>query len=270
MEACIKYLDLREIELAVKLVDQILGESYIRWLNSQEIEACYSDDLSWLPESFDLQRFTADLTRETVGLKVFHGCRPESVDMYYQNGFLSAKTGWLKETFDKIFPEIDAHIKHKVFGQVNSLRADENVKTYFICDTERLVNGGSGHYLVYGSEFLLNATRLLEEELNEPLIHQLKMHGTPTVFEVNLPYSVIPENQVKELACLLLEVWGKWHLFPQELYRMEFVVITRGHLSAEHIVGHYHPEKIMDRIQWPPMYYYFKTQEVVLALGNEL
>ncbi len=197
------------------------------------------------------------LIQETLGLKVFHGCRPQSVDSYYKNGFLVKKSEWLKNSLFELFPDIGNDLKQKAFESVYSLRKDEDVKTYFIADTARFINGGSGHYLIYGSEFILSATRFLEDRLNMPLIHRLKTTGVPTIFEVDIPYRLLTKSEIQDLACVLLSAWGKWHLFPQELYSIEFVVITREQLNAEHIVGHSHPETIMDRIQRPPELYRF-------------
>ncbi|MDT8868275.1 hypothetical protein [Vibrio fluvialis] len=254
------FLDLRNIKSVVDFVDEQLGKSTIEWLKKQELEGCYSDDLSWLPDSFNFTRFTEQLITKTTGVKVFHACRPESVNNYYQQGFISCKSILLRKKYELIFSDVEESIRNEIFDSVYSYRADENEKTYFQCDTERMLNGGSGHYLIYGSELLLCAARALQEELNVPFVERLKTIGIPTIFELNLPYNSIPAHQIKSLASTLLETWGKWHLFPEEIRTIEFVIITRGKVDPNCIVTHYHPNKILDRTKFPLTFYYVNEQ----------
>lgn len=163
----------------------------------------------------------------------------------------------LKRQFDELFSDINSSITSTVFESIYEMRSDENTKTYFICDTERLVNGGAGNYIIYGSEMLLCAARALEEELEKPLIDRLKSVGIPTIFEVNLSYELIPDFQIKDFARTLLAAWGNFHKFPEENRGIEFVVITNDKVLPEHIVNHYHPTKILDRHRCPPTLYYF-------------
>ena len=266
----VTFLDLRNIKSVVDFVDVQLGISTVEWLKSQEIDGCYSDDLSWLPDSFDIDDFVEKLIKKTTGVKVFHGCRPEAVSDYYDYGFLSSKGTWLREKCDDIFSDVEERTRKKIFESVYSYRVDEDAKTYFLCDTERMLNGGSGHYLIYGSEMLLCTARALQEKLNFPFVERLKTIGTPTIFELNLPYSSIPDHQIKCLASTLLETWGKWHLFPEEVDTIEFVVITRGKVDPSYIVTHHHPNKILDRMHFPLTFYYADEQRSEVLCEAEL
>lgn len=49
-EINIKFLDLREVKSVIELVDNIVGLKVIQGLKRKEIEWCYTDDLSWLPD----------------------------------------------------------------------------------------------------------------------------------------------------------------------------------------------------------------------------
>lgn len=264
------FLDLRNIESVVSFVDEQLGPNTIAWLKAQQINGCYSDNLSWLPDSFDLDSFINSLIQKTTGIKVFHGCRPESVKDYYALGFLSSKRSWLRGKCDAIFYDIDVNIRNKTFDSIYSFRADEDTKTYFQCDTERMLNGGSGHYLIYGSEMIFCIARALEEELDVQLVERLKTIGVPTIFELNLPYNSIPELQIKNLASTLLETWGKWHLFPEELRIIEFVVIARGQVDPSCIVAHHHPNKILDRTTFPLSFYYVDEKTIEISSEDEI
>lgn len=257
-EVIIKFLDVRDVKLVVNFVDNLIGLDMIKRLKSRKIDWCYSDDLDWLPDSFSFNAFVTALTTMSAGIKVFHGCRPLSVNSYYHLGFSANKHANLKKQFEETFPDVPSNITVPIFESIYETRSDENTKTYFICDTERLVNGGAGHYLIYGSELLLCATRALEEELKMSLIERLRSVGTPTIFEVHLPYELIPESQVKEFARGLLAAWGTFHKFPGENHRIEHVVIINDKVLPEHIVNHYHPTKILDRHRFPPSFYFFE------------
>lgn len=256
-EVIIKFLDVRDVKLVVNFVDKLVGLEEVRRLKSRKIDWCYSDDLDWLPDSFNFNEFVTALTAMSAGIKVFHGCRPLSVNSYYQLGFSANKHTQLKKQFEETFSDIHSNITVPIFEFIYETRSDENTKTYFICDTERLVNGGAGNYIIYGSEMLLCAARALEEELEKSLVDRLKSVGIPTIFEVDLPYELIPDSQVKDFARTLLAAWGNFHKFPEENRGIEFVVITNDKVLPEHIVNHYHPTKILDRHRFPPTFYYF-------------
>ena len=210
-----------------------------------------------MPGSFNFEIFVSSLTEEYAGIKAFHGCRPKSVSSYYEYGFSADKHASLKQQFMTIYSDVDAELAGSIFESIYQKRSDENFKTYFLCDTDRLVNGGSGHYLIYGSELILCAAQYLEEELEIPLTDRLKSYGVPTIVEVNLPFGLVPSNQVTQLAKVLLAAWGTHHLFPEYAENIEFVVITRGEIPPSHIANHHHPRKILNRRKLPPTYHYF-------------
>ncbi|ELA7154690.1 hypothetical protein RAX54_000493 [Vibrio parahaemolyticus] len=85
--------------------------------------------MSWLPDSFDIDNFVEELLIKTTGIKVFHGCRPEAVNDYYEYGFLSSKKTWLREKCDDIFSDVEDSTRKKIFESVYSYRVDEDAKT---------------------------------------------------------------------------------------------------------------------------------------------
>lgn len=75
----------------------------------------------------------------------------------------------------------------------------------YLCLDDRIIFATAGHYLIYDSEYLCSIATALIEVPSIDYRQILKSFGDPTVFEVNLPWSLIPISQQLELSMAICE-----------------------------------------------------------------
>jgi hypothetical protein len=106
-------------------------------------------------------------------------------------------------------------------------------------DHRSLLKGG-GHYLIYGSEFILAA-------FVEAGQYILKGYGTPTIIEIDLPLDTVRDDERLQLASKLLREWCRQKVSrPRSVINLDFSFELREDLPPEFVVGHFHPAQIVD------------------------
>ena len=123
-------------------------------------------------------------------------------------------------------------------------------RVYFSADERSLITrlGGSGHYLVYGDEYLYCLGIGLVGRWETKQV--LKSVGRPPMFVCDIPMAILRGYTIREFGGSILEF-----LFSELVDGMEPHALSPDagaalsltcDLPGEHIVGHYHPAKIYD------------------------
>lgn len=249
-----------------RMIADVVTEEVCNEFVADPPEYVVSDDLSWLNDlilrvtgqTTDMRALMAE--RLSVGYRAFracHGTRTDDVGQFYRDGLRSlraddaearARALWLGGQFphatdaklQAAIAEIDAR------GQAGGREG----RLYFAADEQSLITrlGGSGHYLVYGSEYLFClGIRLVGRWETK---QSLKAIGRPTVFVCDIPMSMLRDTMICDFGGLILK-----YIFSELIEEMDtralspgagFTVSVSCDLPPEHIVGHYHTVKVHD------------------------
>lgn len=224
------------------------GVRYLSKLGEQDI--CW-DDSDWLEFTrkilqYDLEHINEKLAEDLsfAKIRVFHGCRPIGVRSYFSGGIrlndpqdredevrrmLSEEPG-----LASLKPEIESR-----FAEFGSQKDRDNGRLYLCLDDRSLVED-SGHYLLYGSEWI---TVLLGSSAHDVL----RKRGVPTILTVEIPLQLVHKSTRIDLARVLLQEWTRQKVNrPNWIPMRGFTFCMREDISAEFIVDHYHPKTILD------------------------
>lgn len=226
----------------------IINENLVEKIRSSDLEGCWSDDMSWLQDEDIVDCFRERLLTHYSHVKAFHGCRPISVRSYYDNGFLGQNKGSIEKQFRELFSDVESNLVEQAISDLNERGISEKGKIYFVCSELDLIEC-SGHYLIQGSEYIMAMAASLcrLSSASEDYRFRLREAGIPTVFEVNIPISQIPWQQINGLVKVILASWGTLNLFPDDEYERGMSFVLHSNLEAEHISNHIHPSRIKDQ-----------------------
>lgn len=217
-----------------------------------------SDDLSWLEdivldvrhEIIDAKALLADRLRERYdAIRAVHGGRPTSAEPYYRDGLRLLDPRTVQSQARAIFlggsfPEIDKSRFDDAVARVGTHLREGRI--FFECNEAALVDH-CGHYMIYGSEYLLAIAAHLKGGRDYRQV--LRTLGRPTVFVCDVPLKLMEVHTLEEFAGCALEA-----LFSELLEGDDFQPDwARGAgfciyepLPAAAIVGHYHPSQLWD------------------------
>lgn len=175
-------------------------------------------------------------------LRAYHGCRTDDAGSYFKEGLRvhrrealrkkiqeivdsEAELGWIRNLIDQ---RIDA---------VNN-RTDEG-RLWLVADDSSMLTR-SAHYLVYGSEWISAVLGASGKRF-------LKTCGVPTLIEVDLPLSFTRPSIRSEFAKAMLQEWIRLACNGTDwIAPIDFSISLQFDLSAEYVVGHYHPSEMND------------------------
>lgn len=212
------------------------------------------DDLSWLDEivyavrndEIDSKALLSERLRNRYrALRSVHGTRTANIAAFYRDGLLPMVPELLHAQVREIFlgdefPELTESVIQKAIEAVGSDLREGRV--WFEANEEMLI-AQAGHYMLYGSEYVTAIAAHLQGYRDYRQV--LKNSGQPTLFVCDVPLELISEGILKEFAGGALE-----SVFQELLDGPEFVpdrwrgagFYIQKPLSAEHLVGHYHPD----------------------------
>ncbi len=134
--------------------NDLLGPS-IRNRIAQDRPKCWSDDMSWLPDSEDIvPEFISRFTTYYGYFKGFHGCRPLTLSSYYEQGLVGQNSAELFAIFREIFSDVPQDKIDRVVEQFSDRGLRERGAIWFVGDDASLIED-CGHYAIQGSEFLM-------------------------------------------------------------------------------------------------------------------
>ena len=229
-------------------------------------EYVVSDDLGWLDyiifevtgETCDIKELTADrLSREYRAFRAAHATRTNDLAQFYRAGLRCLRADEIEERARTIF--LNGRFNYATEDRLQMAIDDINARNasggregrlYFCADERSLITqtGGSGHYLVYGSEYLYCLGMRVTSEWETK--KALKEIGRPTMLVCDIPMTLLRESTLREFAGMILE-----YLFCELVDGLHSHSLSPGAGSAlslnvdippQHIVGHYHPERVYD------------------------
>ena len=242
-------------------------------IRGRKSEFRYVDDPSAFIEVYKALGDFSELFEELLNrfyeryafLRMYHCCRPISVESYYNSGIKVLNISEMNSRFQRIFlgnpkyplvtPDL---VQAGIEDMAKSYRRHGYV--YFGLDDRYLINH-CGHYLIEGSEYLKSLAAFIERKIGGHLKSELRGHGKPTVFELQIPISVIPEGELRVLASELLQTWAYNIAHSKDdPHELAFCIDFDRGLSSDHIMGHYHPEKIPDPSNGHEFYCYLDDE----------
>lgn len=211
----------------------------------RERPKCWADKPVWLPDHEVLvPAFCERMSRYYTHVKAFHGCRPESLALYYSHGLLGQDSKRIASKFREIFADVSTAEIDRAIEQSQS--GGEPGKIFLTADDGKMING-FGHYVIHGSEYLLGlATKLTRSNPYEDYRQRLRTVGVPTVLEVDIPVSYLTHHQKLSLARTILAAWGQLQTRRALSLGSAPCYVINQNIPPECIKGHYHPTQIHD------------------------
>ena len=229
-----------------------LRRGAIKRLAAPPVEGLYIDDPEWidrlqleLRKDEDAETLASALGDDLLGaaLRVYHACRPLDAGVFHRDGLRVNDPEALAEEFRQIVgssealawmrPELEALLaenEHK----------DRDTGRLYVCADDRLYAKDSGHYLLYGSEWV---QVVLGFEGRPVLLER----GAPTIVEIDLPLNVVHSSDRDAFARKLLHEWSRQVVEDDgRSPNLDFTFRLRRGVPAAWVVGHTHPVRICD------------------------
>ncbi|CAG9258050.1 conserved hypothetical protein [Burkholderia diffusa] len=226
--------------------DDLLGPS-VRNRIERDRPKCWSDDMSWLPDSKDVvPEFVLRFATYYSYFKGFHGCRPVTLSSYYEHVLLGQNSESLFANFRGIYSDVPRDKVDRVIEEFADRGLRERGAIWFVGDDASLIED-CGHYAIQGSEFLMAlAAALCGPGTGEDYRFRLRQYGVPTILEVDVPASFIPPEQQREVATMVLSEWGQSVARRPLGLEEEPCYVVRQDIPPDCIKSHYHPQRIRD------------------------
>ncbi len=129
------------------------------------------------------------------GISVYHGARPIEVASYYRDGLRLPNHSALESDARAIF--LNDRFRHvteaQLMAEVVELRDHSEGQVYVCLDPLHLVENAA-HYMIYGSETLQGIAGSFDGR------EELSRRGRPTMFHVELPWSLVDAQTMDELV----------------------------------------------------------------------
>ncbi|NIJ09338.1 hypothetical protein FHS31_002970 [Sphingomonas vulcanisoli] len=254
------------LERIWRRLGDVLTPAVVAEFVNEPPEYVVSNDLSWLNEriyratgrTVEIKSLTADrLRREFRALRAGHATRTDDVSGFYKNGLRILRADEIDAVARELFlggsfPLATEDLFEKAIADLDarSRMGGREGRLYFCANERSLITriGGSGHYLIYGSEYLYCiGIRVIGTYATK---RALKAIGRPTMFVCDLPLKMMRDATLLEFAGGILE-----YMFCALVEGMEAHMLSPGSgsalsltsdLPATSIVGHYHPIRVHD------------------------
>jgi hypothetical protein len=197
------------------------------------------------PDDPALDKLVVKFRKSYKSITAYHGCRLVSPESYYTHGLKLADHQELLERAVLFFCNLEKFsvTERQVRDAYKEIKENDvdDKKCYLALDDRELVKF-CGHYLLYGSEFLISIGAGLQKETGIDYRQFLKKIGTPTIFVCDVPITLISDSDLRELTAKL----GDASIENEECDVVNFSITLRSQLQATHIRRHFHPENVVD------------------------
>jgi hypothetical protein len=227
-----------------RVIDPLLRKDARKKIRGYDTSDFYDDNSEWLKllgqqltigVDVAVKRLAAALVQ--TSMRTYHGCRPKDVRTYFEQGLRIHCRQELKAQFQTLIPD-NALLSTK---QEEVLEDKfRNGKLYVVVDDRYLVDF-AGHYMIYGSEWLMAVLPYHRDLLLES--------GTPTVLEISLPLARVDFKTRIELARYMLLEWARQLVRNGEIILFDFSFMFKENLPRELIVSHFHPGEIRNPLE---------------------
>lgn len=225
----------------------ILNANVADFLRDNPPDGCWSDDMSWLPEESIVDDFVDAFCNYYKGIKAFHGCRPAEMASYYRDGLVGQDGRHVEAAFRDLYVDVPGDLLQRSIDELRERGELEHGKVYFVCTEEELITQ-CGHYLIQGSEYMMSLAAALcrHRSIGEDFRMRLRNFGIPTIIEANIPFELIPNWNIREMAQVMISQWGTRLLNLEDEGEPRMCVVLNQDLPAKYIVKHSHPREIRD------------------------
>jgi hypothetical protein len=208
------------------------------------------DDPEWLSVFADaldcgVEALTAEMAEQMapLTLRAYHGCRVEDAGIYASDGLKLNDPADMDAFVRRIVGEEDtlAWMRPQLEQRLASFDHRERDRArLYVCLDDRALIDSACHYLIYGSEWVMAFLGFEGHEV-------LRSRGVPTVLEIDLPLAQVSSRQRRDLASDFLQEWthttvNKTGTVPLR----DFTFCLRAPIAPQHIVGHRHPDDLVD------------------------
>ena len=236
-------------KVVLRLLNDLVDKSVLDELRRNPPDCFATDKFEWLDKAIQKTKglshsdvcnaFLERFPNHYRFVRGFHGCRAESIESYKQNGVIPCNPASLDEKARQIFQgkeAVELAIKDLDSG-FSSYRQHNQGKVCFCIQWEHLVED-CGHYLLYGSEYLLCiANHVKEEEI-------LRKIGRATIVECNVPTTDIPLSYLKCLVGRILSTIARKYCFKRTAKVIMFGFEVPHKLEPQNIIGFRFPTRI--------------------------
>jgi hypothetical protein len=178
---------------------------------------------------------------EPATLRSYHGCRTADAGIYCREGLRTHEREAMKErlrTIVELYPEL-RYLKSRLSDAIANIDNTLDIgHLYVVADDQALIKHAA-HYLIYGSEWI---SAVLGYDRNV-----LKKIGVPTLLEIDLPLRMAGLATRREFAAKMLREWTRFTCNePDWPAPIDFTFTLGADIPPEWVVGHSHPEELVD------------------------
>lgn len=213
-------------------------------------EDLYLDDPEWLDRLGSEMRRDVELVAEDLAddllsarLSVFHASRVVDAGVVHREGLRINDPRFLADEARRIVAEEEdlAWMRPTLEARIAGFEhTDRDTGTLYVVADDRPFLKSSGHYLIYGSEWI-------QVLLGWGAHAALRRRGSPTIFEVEMPLHVVHSSSRTEFARDLLREWSRQQAASDaQSPELDFSFMLRRDLPPEWVVRHAHPARIRD------------------------
>lgn len=216
-----------------------LGEQNLCWDDSEWLDVL---DEVLLQDHEALVEPLAEALAD-VSVRAYHGCRVPDAGAYARDGLKLNQPAAMHAQVRQIVAEADdlAGLRPSLERRLAEFACDDRDTAWLhVGLDDRVQLDHAGHYMLYGSEWLMAF-------LGEAGHATLRGLGVATMLEIDLPLDWTSSGTRGELAQALLQQWTRVAVnAPDWSPQIDFTFSLRHDLPAHCIVGHYHPEVLVD------------------------
>lgn len=189
-------------------------------------------------------------------IRLFHACKPTDIESYYINGIQPLDIEHIRNKAHDIFrsndfPEIKDEDIEEAIQQIQAITPEGII--YLALGKRDLVQS-CGHYLIYGSEFILGMANELRNKYGNDYSKILKTKGIPTVFSCDIPIDIISKFYLDDLNQRAKNILTIEDLKYDDAPLIDFSVPIGQVIYPSYIVSHYHPKRIKDPLNHNEIY----------------
>jgi hypothetical protein len=232
--------------VAERLTD-LLGRSYSEKIkgNAESIE--YRDSDSEACNLFvdcvgrgEIRKHVIEgLSSNFTEVNVYHACRPTRIEDYYQYGIKPLCPREVQQQFRVNFSPYAT--QEEINEAIESVPLDtRDGVVHVVLDDREL----SGHYLIYGSEYL-NCLAIHLPGASEATRDILKNFGKATVLECRIPFSYVDDLEYLASSMVADHCFRIAHN-REDVCEIDYTITINKTILPNNIIGHYCPKKIED------------------------
>lgn len=258
-----------------KLSFGLLSEDLISIIKSHA-EEIYTNDCGPLEELImedednitNYEKFIEGFKKYYTHVITFHACRPVNIKTYYRNGLQKISFESLQDIFREIylsekFPEVS---ERDIIECIQSVSQRYSRNELYVTLDDREFISDSGHYLIYGSEYLSCLALGLKPEYKYDYRSHLRTIGVPTIYKIKLPIHMVHDDDLRCLYNVGIRCWIYNYLHNREdNASIDFTFLITDNIPAENVIDHWHPTKIRDWLN-NGMLYHVKENKYTVVL----